>query len=283
EIPAEETKIAGLQTGEWDLIDGAGLDFYDVLKGDANIGIAQDNNHISDVDFNMTSSPADNKLLRQAVLAAVDVDVLMAGIGPQELWQKRSCRYCAQWPSTAGIDKYDQGNMTLARQLLQQSGYNGETFLLMNPNDYATITFLGQVIKPMMEDIGIKVDMPGMDWATLLSRLPDPDWDMITDWWVEWIMADPIMDPMPSCSLYFGNFGDTPACTEKMALQREKFAFSTDLAERQAAVDAIQAQLYDDVPHIFLGWWSAIYPYRSYVKGFDVPIFPLYHNVYLDK
>ncbi|MDA1189300.1 MAG: ABC transporter substrate-binding protein, partial [Chloroflexi bacterium] len=212
EIPAEETKIAGLQTGEWDIVDGAGLDFFDTLSNNSKIGIAQDNNHISSVDFHLTSSPADNKLLRQAVLAATDVDFLMAGIGPKELWRTEYNRYPSAWPSEAGKELYDQGNMAKAQQLLAQSGYDGEPFLLMNPNDYATITFLGQVIKPVMEEVGINVEMPGMDWATLLSRLPDPDWDMITDWWVEWIMADPIMDALPSCSLYFGNWGDTPAC-----------------------------------------------------------------------
>jgi peptide/nickel transport system substrate-binding protein len=282
EIPAEETKIAGLKTGEWDVIDGAGLDFYQEMVDNPDINVAQDRNHISNVDFNNTSSPADNKMLRQAVLAAIDVDEIMPGIGPDELWFKRSCRYCSQWNSAAGAEKYDQGNMELAQQLLADSGYDGETFLLMNPNDYATITYSGLIMKPLMEEIGINVEMPGMDWATLLSRLPDPDWDMITDWWVEWIMADPIMDPMASCTLYFGNWGDTPGC-QTMLANREIFAFSTDPVEKQAAADAIQLQLYEDVPHIYFAWWSAIYPYQTYVKNFSVPIFPVFMNVWMEK
>jgi len=283
EVPAEETKIAGLETGEWDLVDGAGLDFYPRIKSNPDMGIAEDRNHISDFDFNLISEPANNIGVRQAILAASDVDELMAGIGPKELWFKTAARYYnSPYHTEVGSEYYDQGDMAKAQQILAGSGYNGETLLLMNPNDYATITFLGEVLKPMIEEIGITVDMPGMDWATLLSRLPDPDWDIITDWWVQWIMADPVMDPMPSCSLYFGNWGKTDGC-QIMLANREKFAFATDPQEQMKYVEAIQLQLYTDVPHVFLGWWSAIYPYRDYVKNFSVPIMPVFVNVWLEK
>ena len=39
EIPSEETKIAGLKTGEWDIVDGASLDYFPELEAHPEIGV----------------------------------------------------------------------------------------------------------------------------------------------------------------------------------------------------------------------------------------------------
>ena len=284
EVPAEETKIAGLKTGEWDVVDGAGLDFFADLSQDPNLGVAKYERHFWTFDFNVTSPPANLKKLRQGIQAAVDIEAMAAAIGPRDLWSLCPARYRCGTPldSRVGEEYYNEHDVEKGKRLVAESGYDGETFLLMNPNDYATITPMGQVLKPAFEELGITVEMPSMDWATLLSRLPDPDWDAITDWWVQWASPDPIADPMVAGTLYFGNFGDDPEVERTKAL-RLQYAFEPDPAKQLEIIGEIQLALYDSAPHVVGAQWASIYPYSTVLKNFDVSVFPVYINTWLER
>ncbi len=284
EVPAEETKIAGLKTGEWDVVDGAGLDFFADLSEDPNLGVAKYERHFWTFDFNVTSPPANLKKLRQGIQAAVDIEAMAAAIGPRDLWSLCPARYRCGTPldSRVGEEFYNENDVEKGKRLVAESGYDGETFLLMNPNDYATITPMGQVLKPAFEELGITVEMPSMDWATLLSRLPDPDWDAITDWWVQWASPDPIADPMVAGTLYFGNFGDDPE-VERTKELRLQYAFEPDPAKQLEIIGEIQLALYDSAPHVVGAQWASIYPFTTDLKNFDVSVFPVYVNVWLER
>ncbi len=284
EVPAEETKIAGLKTGEWDVVDGAGLDFFADLSEDPNLGVAKYERHFWTFDFNVTSPPANLKKLRQGIQAAVDIEAMAAAIGPRDLWSLCPARYRCGTPldSRVGEEYYNENDVEKGKRLVAESGYDGETFLLMNPNDYATITPMGQVLKPAFEELGITVEMPSMDWATLLSRLPDPDWDAITDWWVQWASPDPIADPMVAGTLYFGNFGDDPE-VERTKELRLRYAFEPDPAKQLEIIGEIQLALYDSAPHVVGAQWASIYPFTTDLKEFDVSVFPVYVNVWLER
>ena len=285
EIPSEESKKAALQTGEIDVWDGAGLDFFTEMVDDPNIDVAKYDKHFWTYDFNVTSTgPASNKMIRQALQAATDIEALAASMGPSDLWALCPSRYRCGTPlaSTVGEEYYNEKDVEKAKKMIADSGYAGETFLLMNPNDYATITPMGQVLKPLFEEVGLTVEMPSMDWATLLSRLPDPDWDAITDWWVQWASPDPVADPMLSGTLYFGNFGDDPEVERTKAL-RLQYAFEPDASKQMELIGEMQLALYDSAPQVMLAQWASIYPYSKVVKDFDVPVFPVYINAWLDR
>ena len=109
----------------------------------------------------------------------------MAALGPEELWTLCATAFHCGTPleSHEGDDRYSQNNLELAKQLIQESGYNGEPLIHMNPNDYGTITPLGPVFKKQMEAVGVNIELPGMDWATLISRIGDLDyWHFFSTW-----------------------------------------------------------------------------------------------------
>jgi peptide/nickel transport system substrate-binding protein len=214
-------------------------------------------------------------------LSAVDVEQFMSAIGDRELWELCPAVYhCGKpWESRAGEELYNQKNPEKARQLLKEAGAEGATIKIMNPTDYATIGPLGHVLKPMLENIGLKVEMPGMDWATLISKIYGNDYNIFTTWYSFFGTNDPIGDAMAGGTQGFGgNFADP-----KMQELRKKWATSLDLAERKRYVDEIQRLHYENVPRVFLGRFANIYPHRSWVKNFTVPAYPLYMNVWIEK
>jgi len=282
EVPSEQTKITGLEAGQWDVVDGAGLDFYDQLKKNADIDIKQYPYQQNKVVLNTKIGPTDNKLIRQAIQAAVDVDFFMAALGPKDLW--RTCPaqyYCGTGLETDGSsDLYDEGNPDRAKELLAQAGYNGETIKIINPTDYATIGFMGQVMKPTLEAIGMTVDMPSIDWATVISELRSetPDWNIFNTWYSLWTTPNPVADTVPAGIQSGGDNWDVDTAKALVA----EYAAELDKDKQLEIIDRLQIHLRTEVPEITLGQWASIYPHRANVLGITVPTSPMYFNAWID-
>ena len=268
EVPAEETKIAGLKTGEWDIVDGASLDFYGEMEAHPDIDVALDKpGKKSALVFNASKWPTSEVKFRQGVLAAIDPAAYMAALGPEELWTLCATVFHCGTPleSHEGDDRYNQKNIEHAKNLIAESGYNGEPILLMNPNDYGTITPLGPVFKQQMEDIGVNVDMPGMDWATLISHIGDLDfWHMHSTWHGFYGIHDPITDGWVNGSARTGYE------SARMVELSNEYASAMDPKDRARIVSEIEDLFWDDVPFLGLGQFFLTTPYRKWVKNFTV-------------
>jgi peptide/nickel transport system substrate-binding protein len=281
QIPAEETKIAGLKTGEWDVVENAGLDFFNELDENPDIEIARYPFHQSVMPFNTSHPPTDNKLIRQAIQAAVDVDTFMSALGPKEIWFPCPAHYyCGTaLESRVAEEFYDQNNAAKARQLMEQAGYDGTPIKILNPTDYATIRFSGEVMKRVLEDVGFNVEMPAMDWATVYSTASNTDeWNLYGSWGVFWAAPSPVADVTLSST-----FPPMDWSNDEAKQLRIDYARAGDSQERTRIIDRVQEILYDEVPFIRLGQWSAIHPYRSWVKNFTVPAAPVYFDTWLEK
>ncbi len=282
EIPNEETKIAGLKTGEWDMVDGASLDFYPDLSASPDIGIALDKpGKKSAIVFNVTKPPTDNMKLRQAIQAAIDPEAFMRALGPQDLWTLCATFFHCGTPleSHAGDQHYNQKDPEKARRLLQEAGYKGEPLLYMNPTDYGTITPLGPVFKSQMEAIGVKIDMPGMDWATLISHLQDRSyWNLHSTWHGFYGVHDPITDG------WVQGVSENGYKNPRMLELAQQYATSLDPAERTRIVDEIERIAWEEVPYLGIGQFFLTTPYRKWVKNFTViKAMPNYNNVWLER
>jgi peptide/nickel transport system substrate-binding protein len=283
EIPDEETKIAGLKTGEWDVVDGAGLDHFGPLSADPNMNISMYGFHKSFLGISHQEPPTGNAKIRQAILVSLDVEELMSGLGPSDLWFLCPAIYYCNTPLETDIgasEWYNQNDVPRAKKLLEEGGYNGEPIRIMNPSDYATIQPLGPVLKSQLEAIGMNVEMPAMDWATLISKIYDKGWNLFTSWGTHNSFGHPLHDlnATEGGTGYGGGF-----TFPKMIEARENFAMATDPKEQMGYVEELQMLYFTKIPRIYLGQFSSIYPHRSYVKNLSVPSYPLYFNVWLEK
>ena len=64
---------------------------------------------------------------------------------------------------------------------------------------------------------------------------------------------------------------------------RKEFAFAATPAEQLAAVEKLQMAYFINVPRIYGGQWSSIYPYRDYIKNFTTPSYPMYMHAWISK
>ena len=147
-------------------MDSVALDFVDDLERtrDVNIGWYKPG-HQSNTPFNHAVAPTDNKLIRQAILAAVDSEAIMSSLGPPSTWNMCGVVFIcnAVWDSKASLELYNQNDPEKAKRLLAEAGYNGEPIHIKNPTDYGTITPIGPVLKSQLEAVGLNVEMPAQD------------------------------------------------------------------------------------------------------------------------
>ena len=282
EIPDEETKIAGLETGEWDVVDGAGLDFYSRLVENPDIVVPlYKPGHRTQMDLIPSHPPFDNTVLRRAVQVGVNIEDLMASLGPSDLWQLCPAIYfCnAQYETDFGSEGYYNVNdQDLARELMQEAGYAGETITWLNPTDYGTITPVGIVFKAQMEELGFTIEMPANDWSTVIAKLGNTEeYDGFSNWAIHWCCGDPIVDVVST-----GGAGYWPKIPKITRLRRE-FAQATDFPTKFSIVERIQEEAYKSVITIYGGNFFSIFPHRADVNGFSVKGLAWYTNAWLDR
>ena len=294
EIPDEETKVAGLETGEWDVVDGAAFDFFKRLSGnpDMQVAIYKPGNR-SNVYLNPQIPPFSYLKGRLALQTGISVEDFMFALGPRDLWITCPALYYCGTPletdagssfdytmddgSTVKLG-YNVNNLEVAKQLLAESDYAGETAVLLNPTDYGTITPLGPVLKQYMENIGIVAEMPALDWATVTSMFGNTDsYSLATDWYSHWCCGNPIQDHLISGTLDF-IIRDEDLINLQLAFVREP-----DAAARFAIVEEIQTQRWAKVTSLSLGQFFPIVPATADLQFFQVKSFPFFGNTWLKR
>ena len=149
----------------------------------------------------------------------------------------------------------------------------------MNPTDYGTITPLGPVFKSQMEAIGVNIEMPGMDWSTLISHLNETDyWNFHTTWLGFYGVHDPINEPWIGAERAY--FVENP----KLQDLRNRWILSLDPKEKKDIMTELELAFWDDVGWLPFGQFFLTTPYRSWLKGLkEIKGMQNYHNTWLEK
>jgi peptide/nickel transport system substrate-binding protein len=95
--------------------------------------------------------------------------------------------------------------LSKARQLVQESGYDGRPIVVLHVTDIPALNAAAIVTRPRLESIGFKVVLKGMDWSTMQvarTRKEPPDkggWNLFHTPWD----AANIVNP----AVHFGHHG----------------------------------------------------------------------------
>jgi peptide/nickel transport system substrate-binding protein len=175
--------------------------------------------------------------------------------------------------------------MAKAQQLLKESGYKGETIVLLHSTDLVSLTNLAPVAKSLMEKAGFKVDMQSMDWQTLVARRTKKDpanaggWHAFLTAWSAADVLNPVGTAYLNSSCEKALFGWP--CDPEMEKMRDDFARATDPAKQKELAEAVQMRAIQMTPHIHLGQYFQPGAIRNNVKGWIVGSVPVYWNIEL--
>ncbi len=283
-IPDAATAAAALEAGEMDYYELPPIDFVPRLEKNPHLTVfvANPRGIQGWLRPNHLHPPFDNKKARQALLWLVTQEMVLQGAIGQPKYYRTCPAYfmCGGMPYESAAGASAKPDVNRARQLLKQGGYDGRPVVLMDPTDFPSFHGATLVIRELLSQAGVNVDLQAMDWSTLISRRAKKEspkqggWNLFV---TSWISAD-VMTPAVNAGLvgacdraWFGWY-----CSEQTEKLRSDWVRATDPARRKQLAEEIQKLAYDEVPYVLLGQWIQPIIHRKTVHGtlqFVVPVF----------
>jgi peptide/nickel transport system substrate-binding protein len=227
--------------------------------------------------------PFDNRKAREALLHMMDQVTYLALTHGQAKYYRvcHSVFACGgAYATKTGAEPIVNRNLTRARQLVKESGYDGRPVVVLHVTDRTQMNAAALVTRQRLESIGFNVILRPMDWSTYLTartRKDPPEkggWSLLHTWW----MAVDVINP----AVHFGLSGagsgawfgwpDIPQL-DKLTTD---WLRATDPARRKQIAEEIQKTALREVSYVPWGEWLQPTAYRKNVQGilkFSAPVF----------
>lgn len=279
-VPDPTTRLNGLIAGEYHLAYDLAPAQYEQVESDPNLVsyVIKPGSKAVAV-FNKQIGPFTDQRLRQAALAATDPYEVMAGaVDNPEFYGTFASLAGPEWEfwyTEEGAEHYETQDLELARQLVEESDYNGETLRWITTREQDYMYRAALVASAQWAEAGINVELVVSDWPTVLSNRTDPNLYEIFSTGIGFA-GDPL-----GTSAYTPNWPGwttSPGVTGAYeALIRE-----TDEDRRKELWVDLQRAFYEEVPYIQFGERYAFRAARAEVRGFtNRPDFMLW-NVWIE-
>jgi peptide/nickel transport system substrate-binding protein len=218
--------------------------------------------------FNVTDPPFDNKKLRQAVAHAINKKEILAagyfGFGEpvDQKYPKGHIWHVDGLPSP----NYDPA---LARKLLKEAGYNGET-IEMRIEQGADVEAMATVIQAQLKKIGMNVAIRPIEYGARRDQIRrgDTTFDIVgSDYY-----ADPYttyrqeLACEPNPKVRSGNW--TGYCNKERDTLYEKLETEANPQKRKALLKQLLTMDTETYALIPLGFAPRFFTFRDHVKGF---------------
>ncbi|MBP1775213.1 MAG: extracellular solute-binding protein family 5 [candidate division NC10 bacterium] len=265
-VPDIAIREAGVQTGEYHYAQQLKPDAYERLRKMPEVEPVVIKPYGWAISIlNTKQGLMTNKKLRQAFQARLDIEPMMqAAMGHPDFYRLDPGLFFPEqaWHSRAGAELYNQRNKEKARQLLKESGYQGQPIRWMATREYEYHYKPALVSKSQLEEVGFNIDLQVMDWATVVQRRVKPElWDVHStgmSFSVEATTASQLLCESPG---WWCN-------PEKEALLQE-LTKESEPQKRRAIVDKVQALFYEDAARMRLGDYFRMDLRRKELRGFE--------------
>lgn len=273
------TRQAGVQAGEYHAAYAINREAFEELDGDPNVVT-----HLvvpgsfGWVIFNNAQGIMTNQTLRQAALAALDMEpILKATHGLEEFYTVSGSYYpdTTIWYSEAGTEWYNQNDHERARELMAQAGYNNEPIRFIAAGEVPQHLSMSMVVTSQWQAAGLNVDLQYYDWATILSRRVDPTaYDVFVTG--HGFVPDPSL--LTNLSSAYAGWWDTPTKNDL----RDRFQSEPDSEKRMELWAELQELYYEEVPAIRFGEHYNLLVTQPQLQGFVSSSWPFYWNLWLE-
>lgn len=279
-VPDVAVRLAGLQTGEYHFAERIKPDQYDRILTMSGLDplVTKPFNWVMAV-FNKKAGLFTDKRLRQAFLAALDVEPIMtAAYGHKDFYRLGPWLAFPEqaWWSNVGADQYNQRDTAKAQRLLKETGYRGQPIRWMTTQEYDWMYKIALVAKAQLEKAGFNIDLQMMDWATLVQRRNKPEvWDVFVAG-IQ-IVPEPALGVVIQCT-WPGWWCHQEKDALLQAMMREP-----DFKKRYALWERVQAVFWEDVPVVKFGDSFLLNVKRKELKGFRTTPHIYFWNAWLEK
>lgn len=273
------TRVAGIQTGEYDLAYNLPQDSYMELKNNPDVNLKLENSGYIGCIFNKKAGLGANETFRQACAYALDMEaILTVAYGSSEFYTLNSSYVfkSSSWYSDKGDNRYNTKDIDKCHELLDEMGYNGETFTLLVTTDYQDMYNTGVAIAQQLNEAGIKTELLPVDWSTLFEYRADENkyTAFITTF------SSPAV---PSIFICYSPSWAGWTTDDKVAELCTEINSATSRDEAYAKWEELQDYSWDYIPLIKIGDYSYLEASSTKLSGVDYFEGPVIWNAVLYK
>jgi peptide/nickel transport system substrate-binding protein len=269
--------VNGVKAGQYHYGLELPNDLYATYVNDSGIrAIKLEPTYWCQIFFNTKAGLCTNQKLRQAILAALDMEpILVAAFGDLSSVQGSIFPKSTPWYTEAGLDKYNQKNPKRAMQLAKQAGYNNEKIRMLVGSQWPAYE-MSQVVAKQLQDAGFNIDFQLQDWAGVVANRRQPgNWELFVTYGSA-VYYDPGISYWLSPT--FAGWWDTDE--KKTAIQR--FVGINDYKERLKRWGDFQELFYTQVPIIKIGDYYTLHcaATEAHLKGLGTDNHPIHTYMY---
>lgn len=167
-----------LETGEIDFIDNIPSDHLSRLESMDGVEVAiEEGTRVSYLTVNMEKAPFNELEFRQAVAHAVDQEAYVSQLNGLGVYNESVIG-----PNVFGYNEEAQEygyeyNPEKATQIIEENGYADQpiTLLVANRENYLK---MAEIVQQQLTDVGLKVELETMEWASFLDTTRVGDYEM---------------------------------------------------------------------------------------------------------
>ncbi|HEV2128016.1 MAG TPA: ABC transporter substrate-binding protein [Thermomicrobiales bacterium] len=251
-VPDEAARVAGLQAGDYEIALEISNDQYELLRETPGVvAQIQEPTNFEVFFLNWRSPLMSNLALRQAFQAALAHEPILTAARGGDPFTRLDPGWMMQqttFHTTAGEEHYNVNDPELARQKLEEAGYDGTPVRFMTTQEYPQFYSASVIAQQQLEAVGFTIDLQVIDWATLIERRAQEDeWDVFC--------TSHGFVPDPSQITLVGQMGVYPGwydSEESLALAEELLA-EQDFETRYSIWEELQRNIYTEIPAIKVG------------------------------
>lgn len=273
-VSDHSTRIAGIQTGQYDLANSIPIENYEQLDAIDNVELHTVKGGTLTLFYNTVEGPLADVKMREAIQTALKMDEIMLGAFANEELYSLSPGYMnpdqIQWATENGQEMYNVGDVEKAKELLEEAGYNGEEITLLTTADYNEMYSATLVVQDQLRQLGMEVKVENFDFPTFLENKNDNSkWDIfITS------NGYPLTPPqLLALTTDWAGMEDAKV-TELVGKIRE----ATSDEEASQHWDELQGYLYEFLPSTVIGQYNSLLATSDKLEDFTILDYPVIWN-----
>ena len=183
-ISEPSTALSALQAGEIDWTDSVPPQRVQQLRNDESVTLAvEPSNDYWYLALNEAREPWNDVRVRQAIAYAVDRDAIVQATSYGTA-AKNMLAIPEGNPWYVPYDRYDEGGLDKARELLDEAGVRPRNLDMLVTTDYPETVTAAQIVADNLAPLGITVNIRTVDFATWLDEQNKGNFDMLMMGWL---------------------------------------------------------------------------------------------------
>lgn len=286
-IKDQQTALSALMSGEIDFWENPSLDLLPVIEAAGNLTtkVINPTGTQGQLFFNHTIPPFDNPKARQAMFWLTRQETYLQAVNGNPDYYKTCASFfiCGSPMETdAGLDALKNPDPEKAKALFQEAGWDfSKPIVVLDPTDETIAHPETVVTVQAMRDIGLKVDVQAMDWATMLKRRNSKEpadkggWNVLHSFVGGQVVTTPVWSIAFSAACEKGIFGWP--CDKALEDLRLKWALADGIDVKKSVAAEYSIRAFETGHHIPLGQWNTYVAFSNTVTDVlvtqDVPVF----------